>query len=217
MAGWTYRLIFDLNKAEKWLNISIERNPYPDTYRELAYTYTLQGKRNEAIKILPKLFALGREDSRAYEEAALIALFANQMDSAKKYLEKSAMLNENIENDPHTIAPFALAYFKLNTKDHNEVANDLIKLEDLYMNLMLKGNEDDDLRMNMAAIRSIQGSKGGTIIWLERAIDKHFLDLSLVDNMPWFKGINENPEYQKIIAPVKSRLTEMRRKADNLK
>ena len=21
MAGWTYRLIFDLNKAEKWLNI----------------------------------------------------------------------------------------------------------------------------------------------------------------------------------------------------
>lgn len=214
--GWTYRLLGDLEKAEDWLTKSFEIRPWRDAYRELAYTYVQQGKPQMALALIPKVVSLEDPNSRIFEEAGLIALFANNVDSAKFYFEKSVALNSNIENDANTIAPLALAYFKLNTDEHEQAIFELHRLDKLYIDLINDGSEDDDLRINLAAIKTILGDDEEALLWVERAINRDWIEMAMVNHVPWFKPLKSNPEYTILVKDLSNRVTEMRRLADKL-
>jgi TolB-like protein/Flp pilus assembly protein TadD len=214
--GWTYRLLGDLEKAEDWLIKSINISPYRDAYRELAYCYVQQGDNKEALDLIPKVLSLESENSRIYEEAGLMALFANNLANAQVYFKKSVELNENVEQDANTIAPLALAYFNLNTDQHQNALSELERLEELYIDLINTGSDDDDLRIYMAGIKSMQGEQKEAVKWVERAIDSNWLDLAIVDHNPWFADLRSNPEYQNTINELRNNLINMRAKADKL-
>jgi len=216
MIGWTYRLLGDLDKSELWLNKSILIMPYPDAYRELGYTYVLQGKNERAINLIPKIIELDTLNSRNYEEAGLIALFANNLGDAQTFFEKSLKLNSDFMKDHNTIAPLALAYFMLNTDQHKKAINDLNRLKKLYVDFINAGSEDDDPRINMAGIMIMLDDQKEAINWISRAENVHWVDLSMIENIPWFEPIKSNPEYKKVIIGLESRLKKMRKKADSL-
>ena len=217
VAGWTYRLLGDLDQAEYWLNKSIQLMPLRDAYRELGYTYVQQGNNLKAIELIPKVVQLEEGNSRIFEEAGLIALFASNVDSAKYYFKKSAELNENIESDGNTVAPLALAYFKLNTDQKKEAIIELEQLEELYIDLINSGSEDDDLRIYMAGLNGMLGEQKEAVKWIERAIDSKWIDLAMVDHIPFFELLRSNPEYKNTIRNLEANLLEMRQKADKLK
>lgn len=214
--GWTYRLLGDLEKAEKWLIRSIEIKPMRDAYRELGYTYVQQGNEQLAISLIPKVASLESENSRIFEEAGLIALFANETDSAKYYFNRSIELNKNIEDDANTIAPLAIAYYMMNTEQHEEAVAQLQHLEELYLNLINSGSQDDDLRIYLAAVMSIEGNDNEAINWLRMAITSNWIDLAMINHMPWFKSLKANPNYQVTVAELEADLKEMKNKAINL-
>jgi TolB-like protein/tetratricopeptide (TPR) repeat protein len=214
--GWTYRLLGDLDEAEKWLIKSIEIKPWRDAYRELAYTYVQQGRSAMAIKLIPNLLSLEDPNSRIYEEAGLIALFANNLDSAKFYFKKSVDLNKNLENDANTVAPLALAYFKLNTNEHEQAILELDHLDKLYIDLISEGSEDDDLRIYLAGLKSMLGQDDEALLWIKRSINSNWIDIAMVENIPWFEKLRSNPSIEEILRPLEQNLSNMRQKADKL-
>jgi TolB-like protein/tetratricopeptide (TPR) repeat protein len=216
IVGWTYRLLGDLEKAEEWLTKTIEIRPWRDAYRELAYTYVQQGLSSMAIELIPKVLSLEEPNARIFEEAGLIALFANNLDSAKYYFEKSVALNTNLENDGNTVAPLALAYLKLNTHEHEQAIFELDRLDKLYMDLINDGSEDDDLRVYLAAIKSMLGDDEEALVWIKRAIKRNWIDMAMVNHVPWFEPLKSNPEYTLLVKDLSSRITEMRQLADKL-
>ena len=214
--GWTFRLLGELKKAEDWLVSSIKIKPIRDAYRELGYTYVQQGHAKKAIELIPEVVNLEAGNSRIYEEAALIGLFANNRDSALYYFKKSAELNANLENDENTLAPLALAYFMINSQQRENALDELNRLHELYMDLISSGSQDDDLRIYLAAVMSIQGNEDEAISWLGRAIDANWVDFAMITHIPWFQQLRANPSYNLMSAKLEARLEEMRLKAANL-
>jgi TolB-like protein/Tfp pilus assembly protein PilF len=213
--GWTYRLLGNLDKAEYWLNRSIRIRPYPDTYRELGYTYVLQGNSDRAIGLIPEILKLGH-NAKTYEEAGLIALFAADLDMAEAHFKQAATLNENLATDPNTIAPLVLAYLDLNGEKHDMATTELQRLEQFYIELMINRSDDDDPRINMAGVKIMQKDQDAAILWLKRAIDVGWIDLAMINHIPWFAPLRSSTTYKQTTEQVTQKLKTMRDKADLL-
>lgn len=216
MNGWTFRLLGDMENARLWLEKSLALKPYADTYRELGYTLVLQGKKPEAIALVPKILSLGQGNARLFREAGLITLFANQQDSAKRYFQRALELEPQLANDPNSIVPLANAYFEITSGNEQEGKEHIQGLNEQYLDLINSGSEDDDQRIYMASVMIMQGDQQSAIKWIKRAIDTHWNDYAMINHIPWFLGTKDDPDYQAFIAPVKSKLNTIREQAQTI-
>ncbi|MDH5381924.1 MAG: tetratricopeptide repeat protein, partial [Cyclobacteriaceae bacterium] len=119
--GWAYRLLGDLDNSKSLLSKAIDLNSkYPDSFRELGYTQVLLGNKRKAKEIMSRVFYMDQQVFRNYEEAGLIAFFANELDSAKKYFTAYASSGNYDRENENTITPLILAYFKLSTTERDK-------------------------------------------------------------------------------------------------
>lgn len=213
MIGWTYRLLGNLDKAEEWLLKSLQIKPYRDTYRELGFTYILKGNSKKAIALIPKFLD---NNTRSYEEAGLISLFANDLEKAHIYFEKAVNFNHELKSDPNSISSLVLSYIMLNTDYHNKAVSELNRLEILYLDLINSGSQNDDYRVNMAGIKIMQGNHNEAILWLKRALDVQFLEKDWLEYTPWFEPLRTDKEYKEIITDLENRLSEMAKRVDSI-
>lgn len=214
--GWIYRLFEDYPKAKLWLKKSLELHPFKDSYRELAFTYIKEGKPGEAIKLVPFIIATDSTSQLAYEEAALVCLYAGDMQKARINFQRSVDLNASLITDAYTFAPIGLGAILLDEGKNIDAEILLSRSLSLFLEEIQIGKKDNEFRIGAAAILSIVGKKEEALHWMQKAVDVNWVDYGVVETCPWFKNIKETPQFKQMINTVKKRVFEMRIKTEEL-
>ena len=213
LIGWIYRLFGDFPTAESWLKKSLELKPFKDSYRELAFTYVQALRKDDAMKLVPFIIASDTTNYIAYEEAGLVCSYAGDTKNAKKYFQKSIDLNPSLLTDAFTFAPIGLADILL--KEGKKIDAEILLSRSLSVCLdeIQKGKQDDEFRMNVAAIKAIQGKKEEALSWMQKAIDVKWQEYGLAEISPWFNRINGDARFRQMINVVKAEVNQMRIKS----
>ena len=214
--GWIYRLFGDFKTAELWFKKSLELKPFKDSYRELAFTYLQEGKKDEAMKLVPFIIASDTTIYSSYEEAALVCLHAGDMKKAKTYFQKAVDMNTSIITDASTFAPIGLGAILLKEGKKIDAEILLSRSLSLFLDEIKKGKQDDEYRIGAAAILAIQGKKEEALDWMQKAVDVKWLEYGLAELNPWFENINTDPRFKQMINTVKKEISEMQVKAEQL-
>lgn len=214
--GWIYRLFGDFENAELWLKKSLELEPFKDSYRELAFTYIVEGKKAEALKLVPFIIATDTTNHIAYEEAALVCMYAGEMQQAKTNFKKAVDLNTSLLTDASAYAPIGLGAILLKEGKKIDAEILLSRSLSLFLDEIKKGKPDDEYRIGAAAILAIQGKKEEALDWMQKAIDVKWLEYGLGEITPWFDNIRTDPRYKQLINMVKKEISDMRTKAEQL-
>ncbi len=210
--GWTYRLLNDLENAKLWLNKSLELKPFADCYRELGYTYLLQGKKADALNLIPLAISIDSSNTRTYESAGMLAQMAGDTAKAKYYYQKSIELNDAISTDVNAVAPIGLGQLL--------IAENKIVDAEIYLSRALRLNidnssksQDDDNRINIAAVYAIRNQKTEALAWLQKAVEVNWVDYNFTELNPWFDNIRNDPRYRQIVDGVKRKVAAMLKNA----
>jgi tetratricopeptide (TPR) repeat protein len=214
LIGWTYRLLGDFSNAELWLKKSLEIKPFKDSYRELAFTYIQQGKKAEAMNLVPHIIESDTANFSSYEEAALVCMLAGEMQQAKENFQKAVDMNTSLNTDASTFAPIGLGAILLKENKTIDAEILLSRSRSLFLEEIKKGIQDDELRIGLASIAAIEGKKEEALQWLQKAVDVKWLDYGMVETSPWFKNINTEPRFKQIMTKVKKETAKMRTLAE---
>ncbi|MBL7844546.1 MAG: tetratricopeptide repeat protein [Cyclobacteriaceae bacterium] len=214
--GFIYRLMGDLNNAEVWLIRSAEIQPAFDTYEALAYVYVCQGRREEALSLIPKVFLLEENDPIITEIAGVIAHFANDPKEAKKYFEQNLTKYPVINTDPEFTTAINLGQILLQEGNKTDSEILLSNAMDINMAEWQKGTQDRHIPFNIASIFAIRGKRNEAIQWLQKSINANWIDYAMVTHGPTFAGMRNDPELKRTIQPVVSKMESLRLQAEKL-
>jgi TolB-like protein/ribosomal protein S17E len=214
--GWTYRILGDYPQAEQWLKKSLELRKFIDTYRELAYTYLLQQKKDSARKIVPLIIAIDSTNNRNYEVAGMITHMMDDTQTAKRYFEKSASLNKSISTDIEGYSAVSLGQLLLNEGNTMDADIHLTSALSAYKKAIEDGSQDDSHALYIAAIYSIKNDKQQALVWLKKANEFKWLDYGFGELSPWYKNIRNEPGFRQLMTSLKQKTAEMRKKAATL-
>jgi tetratricopeptide (TPR) repeat protein len=166
------------------------------------------------MKLVPFIIASDTTSYIAYEEAGLVCVYAGDTQNAKKYFQRSIDLNPSLLTDAFTFAPIGLADILL--KEGKKIDAEILLSRSLSLCLdeIQKGKQDDEFRMNVAAIRTIQGKKEDALSWMQKAIDVKWQEYGLAEISPWFKNINGDARFLQMINSVKAEVNQMRIKSE---
>lgn len=212
--GWIYRLLGDLEQAESYLKLSLERRPLWDTYRELAYTYLSQGRNKDAINLIPEILKLGNRGTRPLEIAGRVSHFAGDFTNAKSYFQEAIKANPSYANDASSVSSIGLGQLLLQEGNTAEADIYLSHGLELYLGDIAKGLQDDDPPFNVAAIKAIQGNKPDVLKYLTLAIDRKWIDIVQVEKGPYFEKYRSDPDVLILVDQVRNRLGEIRKNLD---
>lgn len=215
IVGWTYRLLGDLPQAESWFTKCIELKPTIwDTYELLAYTYIGQGRSDEAIKLVPKVLEIDKEDPRVLEKAALISHYAGDKERARLFYQMSIDKNDSYKDDPNTLSPLGLGQLLL--EEGRRVDADVYLTH--FMNMMQQeidnGSESYEPRIFISAVYAIRGNRALSLEWLQKAVDAGWMDHMQVTQGPFFKTYRNDTEFGRYIQQVKVKSATMLKNSD---
>ena len=216
LVGWIYRLLGDLPEAESWLTTSLELDPnWWDTYRELAFVYCSQGRKKEALDLVPRMLQSGKRDSRTMEIAGRIGHFANDNELAKGYFFESISKNMSYNTDPNSLSAIGLGQILLAEGKRAEAEIYLSHALELNLNEVKRGSQDDDPPFNIAAIYAIQGNRTQSLQWLQKAIDMKWIDYAQVEYGPYFASFRSDPGFRDKLSAVHFKIDSMRESTIN--
>lgn len=216
IAGWIYCRLGDYKNAELWLKESLALDStFAQTYELLAYAYVAEGRKNDALALIPHLLK-DEVSHKNLEKAGIIAQFCGDLDRAKKYYQEAISKNENFSSDPVAISPIGLGQILL--KEGGAVKAGVLLSHTLELNLqeVNRGSQDDDPPFMIAAVYAILDKKTESLEWLQKAINANWLDYDQIAHNPWFENIRQEPGYLKIMKDLRKRLDTMRKKAEGL-
>jgi TolB-like protein/class 3 adenylate cyclase/Tfp pilus assembly protein PilF len=214
LIGWTYRLLGDYENAELWLQKSLELKPFKDSYRELAFTYIQEGKKTEAMNLVPSIINSDTTNFSSYEEGALVCILAGDLPKANNYFQKAVDRNESLITDASTFAPLGLSFFLLKEGKKIDAEILLSRSRSLFLEEIKKGAQDDEFRIGLASIAAIQGRKEEALQWLQRAIDVKWLDYGMVETSPWFESIKDDARFKQMMNRVKNETAKMKEQTE---
>lgn len=208
--GWIYRLLGDLQSAEKWLQRSLELKPEYDTYEMLAYVYVCQDKLDRALELIPKVISLEENDPLVIETAGLIAHFARDNQTAKKYFELNLNLHPYVNTDPGFTTTIHLGQILL--REGNKIDSEILLSNAMDINLAewKRGTQDRHVPFNIAGIYAIRGKKKEALHWLQIAIDYKWIDYAMITHGPWFSSLHNDQDMLNLIQPVINRMDSLR-------
>ena len=210
LIGWIYRLLGDLGNAESWFLKSLEINPAEyDTYELLSYTYVTQGRKQEALKLIPRVLAIDKTDPRIWETAGLIAHFAGDLTNAKKYFQLSIDNNTNYKSDRNTVSPIGLGQLLLQEGNHVEAEVYLSHAMENNLYEIANGSKSFEPPFYIAGIYAIRGNKEQSLAWLQKAIDLNWIDYAKIVHGPYFVKFKTDPDFIRKINYVRRKTTDM--------
>ena len=163
--------------------------------------------------MVPLIIGTDSTSQLAYEEAALVCLYAGDMQKAKTNFQKAIDLNALLTTDASTFAPVGLGAILLAEGKKIDAEILLSRSLSLFLDEIQKGKQDDEFRIGAAAILSIQGKKEEALYWMQKAVDVNWVEYGLLGINPWFNNIKPDPRFKQMINTVKKEVAEMQKKA----
>jgi TolB-like protein/class 3 adenylate cyclase len=214
--GWAYRLLGDYTRAEQWLKKSLELRKFLETYRQLAYTFLLQQKKDSAGAIVPLIIAIDSNNNRNYEAAGMITHIMGDTLTARKYFEKAISLNKSISTDIEGYEAVSLGQLLLNEGNTIEADIHLTTALSAYKKAIEEGSQDDDHALFIAAVYAIKSDKQQALTWLKKAQEFKWLDYGFGELTPWFKNIRNEPAFKQAMTILRQKTADLRKKAESL-
>ncbi|MEJ1240489.1 tetratricopeptide repeat protein [Chryseolinea sp. T2] len=212
--GWIYRLLDDLPSAESWFRKSLDLSPdQHDTYELLAYTYVSQGRADEARKLIPRVLQIDSTDTRVLEVAGLMAHFAGDTKSAKRFFQNSIENNSDYKDDRSTVSPIGLGQILLEEGNRVDAEVYLTRAMENNMQEIGTGSKSFDLPFYVASVYAIRGNREQALTWLQKAIDLNWVDHAKVIHGPYFQMFKDDPELVQMMTKIRAKTDSMRTKA----
>ncbi|MDZ7647261.1 MAG: tetratricopeptide repeat protein [Cytophagales bacterium] len=214
LTGWIYRLLADLKNAESWFLKSLELNAMVyDTYELLGYAYVAQGRNQDALNLIPKVLEIKGNETRVLEAAGLIAHFAGDTKSAKKYFRESIEKNSSYKSDRNAVSPVGLGQILLEEGKTIEAEVYLTHAMENYLYEIENGSKSVDPPYLISVIYAIKENKELSLHWLQKAVDANWVDYNKFEYGPHFEKYRSDPDFRIIINGVRAKVDEMRKKA----
>jgi eukaryotic-like serine/threonine-protein kinase len=203
--GETYFALDDIPLAEQYLNKSLELQPdfvYP--HQDFVEIYLAQGKNQLAREQAQKALSIDPESNESLAYAGSVELSSGNYEKAKAYLEKSLTPGWKVQ--------LGFALWKLGQKDEAEKL--FQKILQSGQDRVSRGDESWTLRYGIAAFHAIHDNKPEAYRWLQQAIDAGAIYYRLMSRDPLLENLHGDAQFQKMMAQVKVRVDEMRRRAE---
>jgi tetratricopeptide (TPR) repeat protein len=215
--GWAYRILDQQDLAQDWLRKSLLIREDPDTYEQLALSLLAQGKREEALEMIPKILSFSAENLYIrYQSAGMVSLLAKDLAKAKTYFQVSFDLNDQEMSDYWFMSPIYLAYFKKQEKnpDYHSL---LESSRNLRLAAMAKEGQEPILPIHLSAVEAIAGRGKESIEYLYNAKNLNWLDKFALEQNPIYDALRNDPAYLKLIAEMKAEITQLNYQLANSK
>jgi tetratricopeptide (TPR) repeat protein len=215
--GWAYRILDHQDIAQEWLKKSLLIREDPDTYEQLALSLLAQGKREEALEVIPKILSFSSENLYIrYQSAGMISLMAKDFGKAKTYFQVSFDLNDQQMSDYWFMSPIYLAYFK-KEENNPDYASLLESSRKLRLASMADEDQEPILPLHLSALEAIAGREKESIGYLFKAKNMNWLDKFVIEQNTVFDSFRNDADYIKLISEIKSEINRLNYKLENSK
>jgi len=203
--GYVYISLDDPLRAEEWFKKALELQPDLDVaHGGLIDLYVALGEYNKAIEQSQTFLSKFPDYPMAIEYAAGAELFSGHYEKAQEYYQK-------IGEQPIELG---YIYWKAGRKDE---ARKILKINlDRLQKQLEQGDESNGIGFSIGAIYAVQGNKDEALKWLQKAVDAGWRDYPYISRYPLLENIRDDERFKQMIADTKAKVTEMRRRVEQL-
>ncbi|HQI81296.1 MAG TPA: tetratricopeptide repeat protein [Deltaproteobacteria bacterium] len=224
--GILYAQRNDLDRAELHFSRLLEANPKDaEAYFNLGIVAAKRGDRDRAARLLTKALEYNPEDAEAHYSLGVVLMnlgrsrdavshFTRSLEidpgnekagaslqAARQYADRldadTSRLEQAVERDPRNPAlllKLAVAYTMADRTD---------RALDVLHRIVEVRPADPAGYYNIACIHARRAERPDALRWLEKAVDKGFADVDMLDKDPDLAPLRGDPEYARIRARVK--------------
>lgn len=199
--GDVNRMLGNVSEAKKWYQHCEALDPNArECYLLLIFTANLYGSYDEIKPLEEKVLAIAPDEVQTIYFLMQTELFFGHYDIAEQY-------NEKLPADYKD----ALSGYLLWKRGKTDEAEKLFsKLEKDYQESKSQGSETANPLIG--GICAIQGDKSKAYHYLDEAIEMGFIEYRILERNPMFENLWKEAEFQQIIANMKGRVDEMRKR-----
>jgi serine/threonine protein kinase/Tfp pilus assembly protein PilF len=212
MLGGLYMDLDEFTKAREYENRSLELEPdLLQAHQVLCYLDVAEGKLDQAKGRCQKFLSSMPNEPAVLLLAGNYYLWVRDFKAAAPYFERELAM-EAVESKPYN--EVACIYLKLGRT--TEAQKLLRQNIDIQKTWIAKGDESARTRLSLATSHVLQGDKAEAYKGLHEAAEKGFLDYQYASGSPLFDNVRNDEEFNEIIASLKSKVTQMRKHAEEL-
>jgi tetratricopeptide (TPR) repeat protein len=156
-----------------------------------------------------------------HSTAGVVALLQGHYRAAARHLERTLDLSPDPVGwstwcYPVVYVDYAtlLAYAYMKMGDEDRALPLLGETERFYKERIARGDTSFRARVGIAAVHALRGDREATYDWLQQAIDAGFYPYAELERHPCFESLRGEERFQRMMAGVRARVEEMRRRAE---
>jgi tetratricopeptide (TPR) repeat protein len=212
LLGGLYAELESFDEARKYASRSLELEP--DLFQShwiLVQVDALEGKHDQANARCQKLLSIAPNDPISLFMAGYYYFWIRDFKTAAPLLERASSMSPP-ESRPNN--ELACIYLTLGrTTDAETLLKHNIEIQTARI---ADRDESRETRVNIAASCFLQGNKTEGYRWLHEAVERGFLDYSGELQSPSFDSVRDDKEFKEIIAGLKTKVTQLRLRAEQL-
>jgi serine/threonine protein kinase/tetratricopeptide (TPR) repeat protein len=210
MLGEAYSNLDDFVKAEQYYNKSLELQPdFTYSYQSLISLYYVQGQCGKAIEKSQKMLSSDPDAPWSLTQAGNAELFCENYENAKQHYQKAVSV---LSPDAWSLVPLAYVLKKEGKKqDATKLLNQTLAI---LQKQLEQGDESPSVPYLMTEAHNIQDDKAAAYKWLQKSIDAGFVWYRLPMTDPMLENLRGETQFQQMMANLKAKVGEMRRRAE---
>ncbi len=210
--AYVYLFLGDDPNATKWYQKALDLQPdFVYALQGMGWLFLRKGQYDEAYGYARRILSLDRIDVAGLALAGDAQLCVGSLTEARDYYQQ-ALSVDSTKGDLHT----RLGYIARKNGDKQEARHLLGQSRKLVQEQIEKRNEWWELPYTNALTHAIEGNKSEAYKWLQKAIDAGWRDYrwGLID--PLLESLRNDEQFQQMMAQVKTKVDEERKKAESL-
>jgi tetratricopeptide (TPR) repeat protein len=133
---------------------------------------------------------------------------------ASAYYQKAIDLEPDAGGDPDFFGTVGLAYYKQKTKQVVDAEIILSRAISVYPDTTIKAANKYDRFLYAAAAYALEGQKGKSIYYLQKAAAANWIDYFFTERSPWYDNVRLEPGFKMLMQQLKNKASAYKLKAD---
>ena len=221
LAAWTSWALQDYGRAERFVQEIVKEEWRGSGVSGASLFLSLNGRHAEAAALAERGLEQVAHTVRSHTVAGVVALLAGEYRAALEQLERAYELAEDpVEWNASEFSSLFLdhatliGYVHLRTGDKKRALHLFEQTEQYYADRIRGGDTSIRARVGIAAVHALREDREAAYDWLERAIDTGFYQYAELERHPCFESLRGEERFQRMMAGVRARVEEMRRRVD---
>jgi len=206
--GQCYVFLGDDAKAAEWFNKALALQPDLTGARFLlAEMHLLRGEAKEGLEEAQRILSVEATAIAGVMMAGYAQVLLADYARAEECFEKI-----NAIDSSYVTTVLGLVYMKTGRADEaREMFSRSLRIAEIKLE---NDSEDPDVRYDLAQVKAMQGKSAEALEWLQKAIDAGWTNHRLAELDPSMDNIRNDDKFKRMMAGVKARVDEMRRRVE---